>query len=93
MNGIRETSDRYVYEVPSRTEPGKFHRCDLTANKGAGHCSCIGFAAHRQPALDRGETPLSNATLCHHLKSAFWHFLREIMPRLAKEEQTERRAG
>ena len=33
---IRPTGERYVYEVSSDTRPGRFYRCDLTANHGGG---------------------------------------------------------
>jgi hypothetical protein len=83
---IKATPERYCYEVPSNTKPGKTYKCDLTANSGAGVCPCRDHQTRRQPALDRGASPLTNATLCRHLKAAYWHFLREVMPNLAEQE-------
>lgn len=77
-----------VYEVESRTEPGHWYRCDLTANGGGGHCSCQDHKCVAQPALDRGEEILRQGTLCEHTKAAYWHFLRNLMPELAHHENT-----
>lgn len=88
---VRPTGDRYCYFVRSATNPSYYHVCDLTANNGAGICSCRDHQTRRQPALDRGEKPLTNATLCRHLKQAYWQFLREVMPALAAEDDKPKR--
>ncbi len=85
------TLERYVYSVPSDRNPRVCYRVDLTANNGAGFCSCTDFATRRQPAIDAGEPILTNASTCKHLRRALWQFLREVMPRLADEEQKPKR--
>lgn len=85
------TLERYVYSVPSDRNPRVCYRVDLTANKGATFCSCTDFATRRQPAIDEGKPILTNETLCKHGKRALWQFLREVMPRLAEEEDRPKR--
>ena len=85
------TLERYVYSVPSDRNPRVCYRVDLTANKGATFCSCTDFATRRQPAIDEGKPILTNETLCKHGKRALWQFLREVMPRLAAEEDRPKR--
>lgn len=82
---------RYLYEVPSGSNPGAVHLCDLTANGGAGKCSCVDHGTRRQPALDKGIPALTAPTLCKHLRAAYWHFLREVMPVLAEQESKPKR--
>ena len=83
---IQPTGDRYCYRVESISRPGQTHLVDLTGNKGAGKCTCLDHACRRQPAIDRGEPILTQATLCRHLRAAYWHFLREVMPAMAEAE-------
>lgn len=83
---VRATNERYVYEVESNTKPGQFYRCDLAYNGGGGRCSCMDHQTRRQPAIDRGQPILTASTLCRHLKRAYWHFLQEVMPRIAARE-------
>lgn len=84
-NAIKEVG-RFMYAVPSASKPGDWHTVDLTANGGAGCCTCRDHQTRRQPALDRGEPILTQPTLCRHLRRAYWHFLREVMPNLAAQE-------
>lgn len=88
---VRPTNERYVYEVSSDTRPGRFYRCDLTANKGGGFCSCRDHQTRRQPAIDRSEPILTSPTLCKHLRRAYWQFLRDVMPTLAEQEDNPRK--
>lgn len=88
---VRPIAERYCYEVQSETDPRKWYRVDLTANNGAGVCPCTDWATRRQPALDRGEKPLTRATLCKHARAALWAFLREVMPALARDEDARGR--
>lgn len=83
----RPSGDRYVYEVPSDRNPKVCYRVDLTANNGAAVCQCKDWATRRQPALDRGEKPWTQATSCKHSRRAAWAFLQDVLPMLAKQEQ------
>ena len=87
----KPTLERYVYSVPSDRNPRICYRVDLTANKGAGFCSCTDFSTRRQPELDAGAPMLTKQTTCKHLRRALWQFLREVMPRLAAEEDQPRK--
>jgi hypothetical protein len=78
--------EHYCYRVPSNTKPGKFYDVDLTANNGGGFCPCRDHQTRRQPAIDRGTPILTQPTICRHLRSAYWQFLREVMPALAAQE-------
>ena len=82
----RETVERYVYDVPSDTNPRQSYRVDLVANGGGGRCSCADFAARRQPELDLGAEILTRATTCKHTRKAFDHFARQMMRALAQSE-------
>ena len=83
----RPTAERYVYEVPSDTNPRHPpYRVDLVANGGGGRCSCADFAARRQPELDLGAEILTRATTCKHTRKAFDHFARQMMRALAQSE-------
>jgi len=84
-------SERYCYDVPSDRNAKVCYRVDLTANKGAGVCQCTDWVTRRQPALDRGEPPLTQPTMCKHLRRALWFFVRDLMPALAKQEQRPHR--
>lgn len=86
QGAITPTGERYCYLVPSDSRPGQTYRVDLAANGGAGWCQCMDFSTRRQPALDRGEPILTAPTLCRHLRRAYWHFLREVMPAVAKRD-------
>jgi len=83
---ITATNRRYCYMVPSDSHKGRGYEVDLTANNGGGHCPCRDFAFRRQPALDAGAPPLTQATMCRHLRLALWFFLRDLMPAIAKQE-------
>lgn len=85
------TVERYVYSVPSDRNPRVCYRVDLAANNGAGFCSCTDFGTRRQPAIDAGEPILTKATTCKHQRRALWQFLREVMPRLAAEDDRPRK--
>lgn len=87
--GVRAVpGERYVYEVPSDRNARIYYRVDLTANDGAGECSCRDWATRRYPALKKGAPPLTQASCCKHQRRALWFFLRDLMPALAKQEQT-----
>lgn len=88
---VRPTLERYVYSVQSESNAARWYRVDLTANFGGGQCSCTDWSTRRQPALNAGIPILTKATLCKHAKAAFWHFLREVMPKLAEEETIPKR--
>ena len=88
---IRARLERYCYDVESNTQPGKFYFVDLTANNGAGFCACRDFETRRQPAINRKEPIITKPTTCIHLRRALWQFLREVMPRLAAEEDRPKR--
>jgi hypothetical protein len=87
---VRVTLDKFVYEVESTTKPGKWYRCDLVANDGAGECACRDFETRRQPAIRRGDMALTVATTCIHLRAAHTHFLREILKELSAVESGKR---
>jgi hypothetical protein len=82
---------RYVYAVRSASNPGAWHTVDLTANGGAGVCSCVDHGTRRQPAIDRGEPALTAPTTCRHVRAALWQFMREVLPRLAADESNPHR--
>ena len=81
------TIEKFVYDVPSEVNPKICYRVDIVANGGAGHCNCVDFGTRRQPALDAGKPALHQQTTCKHVRKAFWQFLRDIMPKLARIEE------
>lgn len=83
---IRETGDRWVYEVRSRTRRDRWYRCDLTAHAGAGQCACKGWQTVRWPAIRDGAEPCSPATECWHMAQLHRRFLGRFLARLAEEE-------
>lgn len=88
---IQELPERYCYRVPSHSKAGKFYDVDLTASGGAGFCPCVDHSTRRQPAIDRGETPLTPATTCRHVRAAAWHFTRQLLAALAEQESKPKR--
>jgi hypothetical protein len=87
------TAERYVYRVPSDTNPKASYRVDLLANEGAGWCECRDFATRRQPNLDAGVESLTKDTLCKHLRATQRAFLRGLLRALASEENRPLRAA
>lgn len=79
---LESPGERFVYQVASRTKEGRRYRVDLTANNGAMWCSCKDFSTRRQPAIDRGEPFLTNATTCYHTRNALRHFCLQLLPKL-----------
>lgn len=88
MPAVQETGDRMVFHVRSARNPAKAYRVDLTANGGAGECSCPDWGIRRRPALRDGVEPWSPQATCRHVRLAGRHFLKGLLQAMAKSEST-----
>lgn len=85
---VNETSERMVFAVRSDRFAHIAYRVDLTANKGAGQCSCTDWGTRRWPALKAGAEPWSHDATCKHVRAAGTHLLRGLLKRMAESEET-----
>jgi hypothetical protein len=84
---VRQTQERYVYAVPSESNPRVSYRVDIVANGGAGRCACTDFGTRRQPNLDAGMPMHTRDTSCKHVRAVHQYFLRELLSELAHIEE------
>lgn len=84
---IRQTNERYVYEVDSASDPGSSYRVDLVANGGRGECSCRDFETRRMPAIRRGAAIRSDEATCRHVRAVQEYFLVEMLKALSARER------
>jgi hypothetical protein len=88
MSTVQQTNERMVFLVPSDRNPRIAYRVDLTAQDGAGQCSCTDWSTRRGPALRAGAEPWTEKSLCKHVRRAGRHFLRDLLQAMAKSEST-----
>lgn len=62
----RETNERYIWEVQSRTRPKKWHRVDFAGFGGASQCSCEGWMFKASKNISRGLPWTTKLTTCEH---------------------------
>lgn len=85
-NGVTATNERMVFLVSSDRKPSVKYRVDLTANNGAGWCSCTDWSTRRGPALKAGAESWTRESCCKHLRRAARVFLRDLLQAMAKSE-------
>ena len=83
---VTATNERMVFSVTSERNPQRAYRVDLTANAGAGECSCKDWATRRGPALRNGGEAWTAATMCKHVRAAGRTFLRDLLKAMADSE-------
>lgn len=82
--GVRDTDDSLIVEVQSTSRPRVWHRVDLSAYSGFGHCMCEVFQLRLNGHVRQAPVP-REAMECRHIRKARRYLALAVAQRIIQQ--------